>query len=293
VPSPEPQRREVTVGGVRISFLEWGAPQPDLASILILHGLVAAAKTFNLLAAQLAARHVIALDMPGSGYSERPLNSDASFSGLAHLVMQFAAELKVDRPILIGHSHGGAVALRLAQTSPSWAHGLILMSPAHPYSHKEDRLVRFYLSPAGRAFANLLPRLPRWLHLFAFKRMPGKRAHFGYQEIAPYVQTLRAPGTIAYMLRLLTTWESDMNQLRNDLEAAPLNVPTLLLWGDRDIVVPVATANPLVAHLKKRWEMFTLPGVGHLPNEEAPKDCADLIKTWLIWRDTHWLYADT
>ncbi len=129
------------------------------------------------------------------------------------------------------------------------------------------------------------------MHLFAFRKMPGERSHFGYADVEPYVQTLRTPGTVDYILRVLGTWEQDMRQLQLDIDRESLSMPTLLLWGDRDIVVPVATASALLAHIK-RGELITLPGIGHLPNEEAPEAIASLIRTWLIWRDTKVQYMN-
>jgi pimeloyl-ACP methyl ester carboxylesterase len=121
--------------------------------------------------------------------------------------------------------------------------------------------------------------------MFAFRRMPGQRTNFGYRDLEPYLHTLRGRGTIAYLLRLLGSWRSDMNELGTELEKHPITTPTLLIWGGSDIVVPASTSANLLKHLQTA-EQATLPGVGHLPNEEAPEECGGLIRTWLIWRET-------
>lgn len=274
------QRRYRKVCGVRLSWLEWGEKRDDRPSLLVLHGLIATAETFQRFADELPEFHIIALDLPGNGESERSNDTGMSITGLAELVKTFAGDLDLDKPVLVGHSHGGAVALSLAMSAPDLLHSLVLLCPAHPFSGREDALVEFYLSPPGRAFAKLIPKLPRALFLHAFRRMPGKRRHFGQEDIAAYLGSLRTPGTVPQVLRLLQTWKPDMAALRRQLESTELRVPTLLIWGDRDLVVPLRSADSLMKHLATS-NLVMLRDVGHLPNEEAPEECAAAIREWL------------
>lgn len=259
--------------------------------MLLLHGLVAGADCFRRLGEELPQdRRVIALDLPGGGYSDRPSDGDVSFRGTAELVVEAMDTLGLERPVVLGHSYGGAITLELVAGSPDLVDAMILIAPAHPFSKREDPLVRFYLSAPGRWFANLLPRVPRRLMLATFRRMPGDRGNVSYQQIEPYLQTLRHPGTVPYVLRMLRSWNSDMQRLGKALVAQKTEVPALLLWGERDPVVPASTGKDLMQHLGPS-EQFTLRGVGHLPNDERPEECGALIRTWLTWRETHWKYA--
>lgn len=233
---------------------------------------------------------MVGLDLPGGGYSDRPRDGDITFRGVAGLVAEAIDLLGLERPVVLGHSHGGAITLELATWRPEMLDAMILIAPAHPFSQREDPLVRFYLSRPGRWFAYLLPRLPRWLMLETFRRMPGDRSKVSHEQIAPYLEALRYPGTIGYVLRMLKSWKGDMKRLRDALEERATEVPALLLWGELDPVVPAATGMKLMEHLGPS-EQFTLPGVGHLPNDERPEECGGLIRTWLMWRETHWKYA--
>ncbi len=199
---------------------------------------------------------------------------------VTEVVHEVIDALGLDRPVLLGHSHGGVVALELAQSYPDLLSSLVLLCPAHPFSGREDALVSFYLSRVGRGFARVLPRLPDWLHLLVFRHMPGGRRSLSRAHLAPYLHTLRKPGTVDHLLGLLGSWKDDMQRLRQKMTAAPLTIPTLLIWGDRDVVVPVASAQELTKHLRHA-EMFVLRNVGHLPNEEAPEECARLLVDWL------------
>ncbi len=254
------------------------------APVLMLHGLVAGGDCFRKLADELPDdRRVVALDLPGGGYSDRPLDIDVSFRSIAEIVAEAMMVLGMERPVILGHSYGGAITLELAAWRPELLDAMILIAPAHPFSMREDPLVRFYLGRAGRWFARLLPRLPRRLMLETFRRMPGDRRNVSYEQIEPYMQTLRHPETIPYLLRLLKTWKSDMEKLGNALREQRTEVPAFVIWGELDPIVPASTGAKLMEHLGA-GEQATLRGVGHLPSDERPEDCGALIRKWLISR---------
>jgi pimeloyl-ACP methyl ester carboxylesterase len=275
-------RAELCVRGVRLSYIERELVAPAVgAPVLMLHGLVAGADCFRKLGEELPQeRRVVALDLPGGGYSDRPRGGDVGFRGTAELVADSMAALRLERAVVVGHSYGGAITLELATWRPELVDAMILIAPAHPFSRREDPLVRFYLSAPGRCFARLLPRVPKRLMLETFKRMPGDRGHVSYEQIEPYMQTLRHPGTIGYVLQMLKSWKSDMERLRSALSECRTEVPALLLWGELDPIVPASSGAELMHHLGPS-EQATLRGVGHLPNDERPEECGALIEKWL------------
>lgn len=286
-------RIEITVRGLRLSALERHPDHepprsPGVAPILMLHGLVSESTCYKRLLRRLPQdRRVIALDLPGAGYSDCPAAghepSCVTFAGMAACVVEASDALGLDRPLLMGHSHGGVVALTVATLYPQTVRGLVLLCPAHPYCGVERKLIRFYLTPVGRAFAHLLPRLPDAIMLFVFRHMPGSRRTLEMTDIAPYLHTLRAPGTVAHILGMVRSWNSDMHQLATRLDADPLALPVLMVWGERDVVVPAWSAQRLAARLTD-WHLVTLHGVGHLPNDESPNTAAAAITDWLSHR---------
>lgn len=249
--------------------------------MLLLHGLIATGETFASLIAQMpTTRRVVALDLPGAGYSERSAEADVSFAGMAEILRGFMEKTGLVRPVVLGHSHGGACALRLAASHPEILQALILLAPAHPWSGRERQIVAFYLSSVGRRLARLLPYVPEPLHWWAFKSMSGPVGKRDRSVLKHYRASGKVPGTVDHTLRLLETWEVDMDRLRRDLAAQPIGLPTLLLWGDHDRVVPEHTAAALERHLSLRKHV-TLPGIGHLPNEEAAELCGQIMCRWL------------
>jgi pimeloyl-ACP methyl ester carboxylesterase len=274
------ERRSAVIAGARVSWLEIGRPRQHQPSLVLLHGLIATAETFHPLMDRFGAdRHVIALDFPANGFSERRPDGLASMTAIAQWLTAVLDYLNLDRPVLIGHSHGGAIAMQLAATAPERVRGLVLMCPAHPFSAHEDLLIRFYLSAPGKAFAYALPWFPRWVQLAGFKQMAGPGSWTDPKQLEPYRANLQARGTVAHLLRLLGTWQADMAALGQSLTAG-LRVPTLLLWGDRDRAVPDHTAQALCRHLENH-RLIVFPGVGHRPAEEVPDLCVQATETWL------------
>jgi pimeloyl-ACP methyl ester carboxylesterase len=278
------QQSEMIAAGVRVSFVELGA-EAGKAPLVLLHGLVASAACLAELMAKLPVdRRVVALNLLSAERVDGG-ELDVSFAGLAALVVGFLEAAGLGRVVLVGHSHGGALALQVAVSRPEALRGMVLLCPAHPFGGYDARMIRFYLTGLGGLFARMLRFLPRGLHRWGQSRVMGPGKRLTLEQLEPYRETFRSKHAIPRVLRLLRSWEADMQGLKEALERKAIETPTLLLWGDHDAVVPIATAPELERHLVQ-WEQVTLRGVGHLPPEEAPLECAALIKTWLIWRDT-------
>jgi len=280
------QRRNLQLNGLRLSWLEQGTSTPGVPSLLLLHGLMGCADTMRyLLEALPADRHVLALDFPGAGQSERRRDSKPTLANTTAIVKQFAEALNLGTLDLVGHSHGGAVALQLAATHPEAVHSLTLLAPAHPYFEQGDPVIRFYRSLPGRLFAYSMPWYPRWMQMIGLRRMAGPQSWDSIDKLKPYRENLRTRGTMSHLLRLLSTWHQDMAAL-GKLLRTPLATPTLLLWGESDRAVPPISIVELRAHLAYS-ELRILPGIGHRPAEEAPAQVAAFILEWLTDRLAH------
>ena len=274
------ERRSVQAGGRRLSYLEKGQRASGEPSLVLIHGLMGTAATFLPLLAEIAEeRHVIALDLPGAGGSERDPKMGASLANVTESVLKALDALDLERPILVGHSHGGSVSMYLAAFHPERTNGLVLLAPAHPYFRHADQLIGFYLSPLGRAFAHTLPWYPQWVQMAGLRRMAGPKSWDTPERLLPYRENLRTRGTIPHLLKLLRTWHTDMAELRALLEC-PFRTPTMLIWGDHDRAVPVGTAESLQRRLL-RSDLRVFEGVGHRPAEERPKLTAAVIEEWL------------
>ena len=280
------QRREGIVNGVRLGYLERVSVRghdasPVLPPILLLHALLATAETLTELIAGLPAdRRIVAIDLL-SAQPDRVKRLEVHQASLTELIRGLMKSVGLVRPVVIGHSHGGVLALRLAATDPAAVTGLVLMSPAHPFNGYRSRVVNFYLRQPGRMLALSIPLAPTWMILRAYNEAVGSRSRICMRHLRPHLRVLRNRNTLRRVLEILRTWEADMNGLRDVLTKAANVTPTLLIWGDEDPVVPIASAAELEAQLADS-ERVTLTGIGHLLGEEAPEKCARLIGEWLV-----------
>ena len=136
-----PAGQFVTVDGVRLHYIEKGEGPP----VVLLHGNVVTAENFDTsgMLDLVAKRHrVIAFDRPGFGYSERPHGSAWSAGTEAELIRDAFAVLGVNRPIVLGHSWGAAVALALGLNHPDAVRGLVLLSGYYYPTLRADVLFR-------------------------------------------------------------------------------------------------------------------------------------------------------
>jgi pimeloyl-ACP methyl ester carboxylesterase len=147
--------RIVRVGGVNVRVLE--RPGADPAVVLI-HGLPGTADDFDKVTALLPGRHTIAFDRPGFGFSSGGYHRlDVQLATLQGLL----ARLRVRRPVLVGHSYGGTLALAYAERHPGALRGLVLVDAAAAGQHSallqrmQSRLVQFLSWPVVQPLADV------------------------------------------------------------------------------------------------------------------------------------------
>jgi pimeloyl-ACP methyl ester carboxylesterase len=122
-----PLGRFVQVGDTRLHIVERGSGR----ALVLVHGLGAQLRNFTYaLVAHLAPNfRVICVDRPGCGYSTRPAHVPSSLVGQADTIAKLMSSLGLEKPIIVGHSYGGAVALALALNHPESVGGLALLAP--------------------------------------------------------------------------------------------------------------------------------------------------------------------
>jgi pimeloyl-ACP methyl ester carboxylesterase len=180
----------------------------------------------------------------------------------------------------LGTSHGGAVALTLAAKYPHRVRNLLLHAPANPFSRSSDPLINFYLSGLGTWFAHRIATLPASMQSLALGRMYGDAGQIEDGAVTKYIDSLRVPGTVDYVLDILRAWFDDMAKLERALEQVR-PIPALLLWGDRDRAVSLDSAQKL-RQCFDRVEFELMQGTGHLPYEECPEVLTRLANSFLV-----------
>jgi len=263
LPLPAVDEDWVALDGHRMRYLHAGRGRP----LLLIHGLLGYSFSWRFNITELA-RHatVYAIDLLGLGFSDRPV-IPCSLRDTATLVRRFLDQLGIEELDLLGTSYGGAVALMLASLEPARVSRMVLSAPANPWSLRGRWLAPLLSSPplcyaVPAVYRTQLARRLQLNHMYAdlSRIAPG--------TLAGYVAPFETPGVLDHVLRLLRTWNQDLRELRA-LIPAIADIPTLLIWGSKDQIVPQSSMAPLRACFR-RAELIMLPDAGHLPYEEVP-----------------------
>src|SRR5580700_247813 len=261
----------------RIRYLKAGAGP----ALLLVHGLLGYSFSWRFCTPALA-KHatVYAIDLLGTGFSDRPAKLDCSFKASAQRVLQFMDKTGLASCDLLGTSHGGAVAMLAASLAPDRIRKLILVDPVNPWSAHGKRLTAFLSNPLiAPLFLTLTPHV-RSLHEFYHRRMFGDPRRIPPDSLEGYRQLMSIPGYCDYALSVVRSWNRDLEELESALPCIE-NIPTLLTWGTKDTAVDPASAAQLEKYFRDcRLVMFE--GVGHLPYEEVPDEFNRALTEFLV-----------
>jgi pimeloyl-ACP methyl ester carboxylesterase len=257
----------VTLEGARMRYLCGGSGP----ALLLVHGLLGYSFSWRFAMPVFSQQSTVyALDMLGTGYSDRPKGLDCRLRPSAERLLLFLDEVGVTSCDLLATSHGGAVVMLAAALAPERVRTLILVAPVNPWS-PHGRLLAPLLS--SRAITPLFLRLAPHLGLAydAFlRRLFGDTRRIRSGTLEGYSAPLTIPGSFEYGLGGLRSWNRDLAELKSVLPRIA-HIPTLLIWGSLDAAVNAESAIPLGQQFKNcRTVIFG--GVGHLPYEEVPEE---------------------
>lgn len=271
-PPPIPGGEEcwATVQGHRLRYLRGGSGPP----LLLLHGLLGYSFSwrFNL---SILTRHATcyAVDLLGTGYSERPAISDCRMRSMAQYLLEFMDQQGMGLADVLGSSHGGALAIMVAalanQSSSARVRRLVLVAPGNPWSAHGRLLAPALGGPLGSALVRALAPRCKALHHYLLRRMYGDPRRISPGTLEGYAAAVAIPGTLDHVLGILRYWVQDLAEVEALLPRIAA-LPTLVLWGTRDRVVLPDSAEPLRQRFQHA-ELEMMDGVGHLPYEEVPE----------------------
>ena len=254
-------------------------------ALLLVHGLLGYSFSWRFTIPALAEQATVyAIDMLGTGFSDRPAKLDCSFQASADRLLQFMDKTGLASCDLLGTSHGGAVAVMAAALAPDRFRRLILVDPVNPWSAHGKWLTAFLSSLLiAPLFANLAPHVGS-LHEFYHRRMFGDPRRIPPDSLEGYRKPLRIPGSYEYALAVARSWNRDLRELESALPRVA-HLPTLLVWGSKDTAVTPASAKRLKQQFRD-CQLITFDGVGHLPYEEVPTEFNCTVAEFL-WPKAH------
>jgi pimeloyl-ACP methyl ester carboxylesterase len=271
-----PPSRFATVAGIRLHIRDTGpaSGRSRPPTLLLLHGFASSLQTWDDWAQRLQGDwRVIRIDLPGAGLTGPDPTGDYGDARSVAIIQALLDELQLERVTLIGHSMGGRLAWRFAADHPERVDKLVLIapdgyaSPGFEYGKPPEvgitvQAMRFVL-PRALVRASLAPA-------YADPDLLTDAVVTRYHEmlLAPGVR-----GALIERTRQLVLQEPTVFLQR-------ITAPTLLMWGERDALIPPANAQDYLKALP-RARLVTFPAVGHLPHEEAPALSLPALETFL------------
>jgi pimeloyl-ACP methyl ester carboxylesterase len=265
------------IDGVRIHYQEKGTGTP----LVLIHGYTSSTYSWKDVFEPLSKDfHLIVVDLKGFGFSGKP-DGDYTRRAQATLVAHLLEHLNIEKAWLCGNSMGGEVALNVALASPERVAGLILIDSAGVEIPGKESLAPGYL---------MVPGIGRILVAISLTRdklvRQGLEKSFYDQtkvtedRVANYYRPLKTRGGQLGALRARTQW----SLFPVESELSKINVPTLILWGDQDQLIPLAAGHKL-SSLIKDSRLVIFNNCGHLPQEEMPARTIDEITKFIAGRE--------
>jgi len=270
---------------VRLNFRE--TPGPDGAErAFFVHGLGGSSTNFTEVATAMSGHlRGTAIDLPGYGVSDPAPRGDYSIETQAACVIA-SIEATGDVPVhLVGNSMGGLISVYVAARRPDLVRTLTLVSPAMPTyryeSGADPRMLLLALPGLGSILQRKLalgdPYDRAWLSTQLCFADPDRAPRFRVDQVASevavrqhypwsmhaFTESLRAIGATVVARGRRAPWRL----------AAQIAVPTLVVWGDRDQLVPARLARRLASTVRD-GRLLMLSGVGHTAQLEMPEETA-------------------
>lgn len=257
----------VVINGMKIHYLEAGNKNEN--KILLIHGLGSSAERWYVVQNDLSKNyHVLSVDLPGFGKSDKPSSFEYTIAGFGDIIIEFMKQRLDDVKInLVGHSLGGYIALDVASKTKS-----------------VNKLV---LIDSSGMLKGLTPLLQEYLHASINPTTENVRGVFEKMVVDPkriqdnlvdgFISRINAPGA-KHSFKM--TLDNSANYPIDSSKLSKITIPTLILWGKCDVLIPIDHAYLFKKKLvNSRLEI--IPDSGHAPFAEKPYHVTKLIDSFL------------
>jgi len=273
----QPPSSFVQVQGMSVHLRDEG-PRDDPVPVVLLHGTSSSLHTWEGWAQALrAGRRVIRFDLPGIGLTGPPPDADYRIERYVHFVAAMLDELGVSRCALAGNSFGGQVAWETALAHPERVEKLILVDAAgYPFQ------------PESLPLGFLIARIPLLNRLMEFT-LPRRVIESSLRNV--YADPGKVTPELVDRYFELTLREGNRRALARRFAQAPagihperiaaLKVPTLILWGRRDRLIPPGDAERFHRDIAGS-RLIAFDRLGHVPQEEDPLATVAAVKAFIF-----------
>ncbi|MER9328943.1 alpha/beta fold hydrolase [Mesorhizobium sp. M0488] len=268
----------IEIDGNRIHYVDTGEGHP----IVFLHGLGAQLHHFrHTLFGRLGPGYrLIALDRPGSGYSVRAHGATGRLPEQAELVRRFIERLGLERPLVVGHSLGGAITLTLAVEHPEAISGIALLAPlTHMEAGAREKSGLLYIPS----------RLRRWIMAYTMA-IPASRRYarptmefiFAPQP-CPADYMIEGGGWLGLRPGHFHATSTDVVAVEQDLgrveqRYGEISMPAGILFGTADRVIDIRTHGLPMRDKVEELDFEPVDDLGHMPQFAMPERTAAFIE---------------
>jgi pimeloyl-ACP methyl ester carboxylesterase len=278
--------------GGPVHYLDFGG-QARGPLIVCVHGLGGSGLNWSAIAPLLTrCCRLIAPDLAGHGLTQS-LGRRADVAANRELLHRFVESVAGGPVILMGNSMGGMISLLEASAAPDTIAGLILLDPALPLvpARVDPRVAAgflLYATPGvGRLMMGRHRPSPEELVAGVLAALCADPSLVAPEVVAEHVEQVRqraafagADRDFAAAMRSVLATAGYLRGTAYRRAVRSVRCPVLLLHGERDRLVPVSVARSAAA-ANPSWSLIELLGVGHVPQLEAPRECAAAITEWL------------
>ena len=273
-----PRGKFKEIDGERIHYVDTGGSAP---AVVMIHGLGGNLLHFDYaLAGRLASDfRLILVDRPGSGYSTRAAGADASLTAQAAAIAKLIRALGLRRPLVVGHSLGGAISLALALDHPDCVGGLALIAPLTQAQQAVPAIFRGLLIRSS--FARKLVAWTLATPLGIRGGQAALRHVFAPEAVAPEFP-LRAGGLLGLRPQAFYAASSDIVAINDVLPGymkryPSLDLPVAILFGKADRLLDYRAQGEAMKACYPALDLELMEG-GHMLPMTAPDRCAALIR---------------
>ena len=275
-PPEEGAMKQVIIDGIKIRYIDEGQGMP----LVLVHGIPTSSFLWRNMIGELSARwRVIALDLPGFGFSDPPPNGDYSIPKYAEILGAFLEALHIDNATLVCHDWGGPIVLTYAMRNPDKYERLVIFDtflhndlPPMPLSYRIAKI-----RPFGELFM--------WLGGTNFARSGLESGvvdkslitdEVYHRYYMPDGTTDKLNDTMLGTLRI--DYTDDLGFIEKNLKT--IEKPTLIIWGEDDWYLPPYLGDKILADIPGS-KMEKLPDCGHYVPEDQPERATKLMVEFL------------
>jgi pimeloyl-ACP methyl ester carboxylesterase len=271
----QPPSQFIEVDGMQVHVRDEG-PRDDPMPIVLLHGTSASLHTWDGWVQSLSGqRRVIRFDLPAFGLTGPNPHNDYSIAAYIHLVVGLVDKLGVKQFVLAGNSLGGQIAWGTALALPQRVSKLVLVDAAgYPFEPTSVPIgFRIARMPGLRVLVERV--LPRGVVDSSVRNVYGDPAKVTPELVDRYYElSLRAGNRKALAYRMDQRLSGDEAGIKN------LKMPTLILWGAKDRLIPLDSAKRFAADIAAS-KLVVFDGLGHVPHEEDAPATVAAVKAFL------------